>query len=329
MTDELRGRVGREMDSWRGQTRLCAVLSHLDVATSTWYRQPKASRGVRGRPREPLDPAHVEAIRTLCRRYPFWGYRRIAVVARRDIGAVFSDRLTYRIMRHLGLLRKRAPRQAELHQTRHLFDLLPTRPDELWQTDITYVHLPQGGWWYIVTVIDYYSRYLLACHLTARQNTESVTRALDLARAEAERLHGPLLREPTLVTDNGSCFMSRRFQQHVHDRFSHVRIRYRTPQQLGLLERFHGTLKQEEVYWRQYSSPGHARQCLGEFRERYNRVRPHWALRPSENTDPVTPADVYEHGVDTVIPRWQGWAREARRKLEEANRAVRHEKEAA
>ena len=144
--------------------------------------------------------------------------------------------------------------------------------------------------------------------------------ALDRARAEAERLHGPPDREPTLVPDNGSCFLARKFQKCLEGRFSHVRIQYRTPQQLGLLERFHATLKKEEVYWRLYEGPNHARQCLDPFRERYNRVRPHWALRPDERVDPLTPADVYEDGLAVIIPQWQGWARAALSKLEEADR---------
>ncbi len=318
VTQELRDRVRREIEAWNGKLRLTRLLTHLGVSTSTWYRLPKGGSEPRGRPRDPLDPVRVEAVRDLCRRYPFWGYKRIAVVARRDVGPGYSDRLTYRIMRELNLLQKRAPRRAELHQTRHLFELLPSRPNDLWQMDVTYLHLPQGHWWYAVTVIDYYSRYLLACHLTPFQNAGSVAVALDLARAEAERFHGPLDREPTLVTDNGSCFLARKFQKHIEERFSHVRIQYRTPQQLGLLERFHSTLKKEEVYWRMYDGPNHARQCLEEFRDRYNRVRPHWALRPSEKEDPLTPADVYEDGLAVVIPKWQKWARAAKKKLEEA-----------
>lgn len=313
------------MDNWNGRLRVTSLLKHLGVSVSTWYRRPAEDPGRRGRPREPLDPERTETIQALCKRFPFWGYKRIAVVARRDVGGGFSDRLTYRIMRELGLLQKRAPRRAELHQTRHLFELLPTGPNELWQMDVTYVHLPQGRWWYVVTVIDYYSRYLLACHLTPFQNALSVGHALDLARAEAERLHGPLEREPTLVTDNGSCFLAHKFQKRLEGRFSHVRIQYRTPQQLGLLERFHATLKKEEVYWRLYDGPKHARQCLDEFRQRYNRIRPHWALRPSEREDPLTPADVFEDGLAVVIPKWQGWARAALSKLEEADR----EREAA
>ena len=75
-----------------------------------------------------------------------------------------------------------------------------------------------------------------------------------------------------------------------------MRIGYRTPTQLGLLERFHQTLKTEEVYWKLYASPGEARESLEVFRRRYNEVRPHWALVPPEGGDPVTPANVYVHG---------------------------------
>jgi transposase InsO family protein len=118
------------------------------------------------------------------------------------------------------------------------------------------------------------------------------------------------------VTDNGSSFIARRFVAFVHDQYSHVRIQYRTPQQLGLLERFHGTLKTEEVYWRMYDHPQHARECLAEFRVRYNELRPHWALVPAEGGDVLTPADVYVLGRTIQIPRWQTWARAAQAKLD-------------
>jgi putative transposase len=86
---------------------------------------------------------------------------------------------------------------------------------------VTYLHIPGHGWWYAVTVIDYYSRYLLACHFTA---SGDVAAALDEARAEAERWHGPLVKTPFLVTDNGPSFIARRFQGHIKGRFAHVRI---------------------------------------------------------------------------------------------------------
>lgn len=140
------------------------------------------------------------------------------------------------------------------------------------------------------TVIDYYSRYLLACRLTNSYSAIEVSHALAEARQEAERLHGPLSKPPFLVTDNGPSFLARRFGDFIKGSYQHVRIRYRTPQQLGLLERFHQTLKTEEVYWRIYTDPMHARSCLADFRARYNYFRPHWALRPEEGGDPLVSA---------------------------------------
>ena len=81
-------------------------------------------------------------------------------------------------------------------------------------------------------------------------------------------------------------------------------------------------MKEEEIYWRLYDDPAHARVCLAEFRERYNTRRPHWALVPAEGGDPLVPEEVYAKGRATQIPRWQGWARRAKatldRMLEEA-----------
>lgn len=247
---------------------------------------------------------------------PWYGYKRIAVMCRRA-GQAVKDRQAYRVMKDHGLLQKPKTRKAEVYQAAKLFELLPQGPNELWQTDVTYIHIPGYGWWYAVTVIDYYSRYLLACHLTPSYSAAETTYALKLAIEEAERIVGPLTKRPFLVTDNGSSFIARRFTAFVKDQFRHVRIQYRTPQQLGLLERFHGTLKTEEVYWRMYDHPQHARECLAEFRERYNTRRPHWALVPEEGGDPLVPAEVYTGGRTIQIPRWQGWARAAKAKLEE------------
>jgi transposase InsO family protein len=139
---------------------------------------------------------------------------------------------------------------------------------------------------------------------------------LDSARSEAARLCPKLSKLPFLVTDNGPSFVARRFNNHLKDCFRHVRIQYRTPTQLGLLERFHKTLKEEEVYWRLYDHPGHCRECLAEFRDRYNNRRPHWALIPKEGGDPLTPHEVYAEGRRTQLPRWQSWAKAAREKLD-------------
>jgi putative transposase len=296
--------------------RLSRVLKALGIARSVWYAKQAEDPKKPGRKPKAVPEALAEAIRALAREYPWWGYKRIAVIARRQ-GLAVSNKLVYRVFKAAGLLQKPRLRQAALYQAARLFELLPAGPNELWQADVTYLHIPGHRWWYAVTVIDYYSRYLLACHFTPSYRAQDVTAALDAARAEAERWHGPLGKNPFLVTDNGSSFLARHFRAHIDGQYSHVRIQYRTPTQLGLLERFHTTLKTEEVYWKLYRSPGEARASLEVFRRRYNDVRPHWALIPTEGGDPVTPADVYLHGQAVQLPKWQGWAKAARKKLED------------
>ena len=105
--------------------------------------------------------------------YPWWGYKRLAVVMRRA-GVGVSNRFVYRVLREAGLLQRPKPRSAELYQAAKLFELLPQKVNDLWQADVTYIHIPGFGWWYAVTVIDYFSRYLLAIHLAENNNAAAL-----------------------------------------------------------------------------------------------------------------------------------------------------------
>ena len=247
-------------DELAGEPKLrrTRLLEALGIASSSWYRQPVAADQRRrpGPAPQPLAETVCQAVLTMAEANPWYGYKRIAVMCRRA-GQAVQDRQAYVIMRAAELLQKPRPREPELYQAAKLFELLPQKPNDLWQMDVTYIHIPGHGWWYAVTVIDYYSRYLLACHLTNSYSAAEVSVALVQARTEAEQLHGPLAKPPFLVTDNGPSFLARRFVSFVSGHYQHVCIAYRTPQQLGLLERFHQTLKTEEVYWRLYDNPQH------------------------------------------------------------------------
>ena len=297
--------------------RVTQVLKYLEISPSSWYRRCRCSseRARPGPKPKPIADAVVKWVVEMATNNPWYGYKKIAVLCRRAQQPV-KNREAYRVMKLHGLLRKRQPRKAEIHQTAKLFELLPCGPNQLWQMDVTYVHIAGYGWWYAVTVIDYFSRYSLAVHLVSSYCASEILSALQYAREEAERLHGPLTQVPVLVTDNGPSFIARRFRSGTQEQYQHVRIQYRTPTQLGLLERFHQTLKDEEVYWQLYEDPTHARRCLEVFKERYNNQRPHWALVPPEGGDPVTPLDVYVKGVAVGIPKWQSWAKAAKAKLD-------------
>ena len=263
-------------------------------------------------------------ILTVARAFPWYGYKKIALICHR-LEEPIPRRKVYRVMKEAGLLHRLQKRIDERawQEVARLYQLLPKRPNELWQTDVTYLPIPGYGWWYAVTVIDYYSRYLLALHFTHSYSAMEGSKALRLAVTEAEGLHGPLRHPVFLVTDNGPSFIAQRFRDTLNGLqiagtgvsvFSQVRIGYRMPTQLGLLERFHGTLKQEEVYWNSYDDPRDARQKLELFHERYNQARPHWGLVAADPTTApariLTPHEVYvpRHVVNPPSwSRWVGW----------------------
>ena len=316
MTEAKRQEMKEEIGTLSA-ARWTNVLGYLGIASSTWYRVRPEGYAPRkpGRSPQLINPQVEQWVVDRATKNPWYGYKRIAVMCRRS-GQPVKNRQAYLVMKVHGLLHKRRPRKAELYQAAKLFELLPSGPNELWQMDVTYVHIPGFGWWYVVSVIDYYSRYCLALHLTASYSAIEVTTALAMARAEAERIGGSLQKMPFLVTDNGSSFIAKRFCDFIRRDYAHVRIQYRTPTQLGLLERFHRTFKEEEIYWRMYANPSDARTCIEEFRTRYNTIRPHWALVPPDGGDPLTPQEVYEYGLAVGIPKWQEWAKAARAKLD-------------
>ncbi len=147
--------------------------------------------------------------------------KRIAVMCRRA-GQAVKNRGAYIVMRDDRMVQKPRERAAELYQSARFFELLPQQPSDLWQMDVAYVHIPGYGGWYGVTVIDYYSRYLLASYLTFSYSATQVMYALKLACEEAEQIVGLLAKRPFLVTDNGPSFIARRFADFVRELQSHV-----------------------------------------------------------------------------------------------------------
>jgi hypothetical protein len=134
------------------QTR---VLRLVGIAPSSWHRVPRAGQRKRpGPPRRPIADAVITAVVAMATANPWYGYKRIAVMCRRA-GSIVKDREAYVVMKDHGLLQKRKTRRAEVYQAAKLFELLPQGSNDLWQMDVTYIHIPGYGWWYAVTVIDY------------------------------------------------------------------------------------------------------------------------------------------------------------------------------
>jgi transposase InsO family protein len=204
-----------------GQVRLTKVLEAIG-GRATWYRREAACR----RPATPQKPparhgpqareissweGHV--VETTAQAFPWYGYKKIALICAR-LDEPVAVRKVYRIMKAAGLLHrlKKRTEQRIRQEVARLYQLLPKKPNELWQTDVTYILVPGYGWWYAITVIDYYSRYLLALHFTHSYSALEASRALRSAVEEAQGLHGPLSQPVFLVTDNGPSFIAHRFR---------------------------------------------------------------------------------------------------------------------
>ncbi|MXP36476.1 IS3 family transposase [Erythrobacter citreus] len=192
------------------------------------------------------------------------------------------------------------------------------RPNEMWQTDFTYFKIIGWGWVYLSTVLDDYSRYIIAWKLCTTMRAEEVTDTLDMALAASGCDHANVLHRPRLLSDNGPSYIAGELAEYIEaNRMSHVRGAPFHPQTQGKIERWHQTLK-NRVLLENYFLPGDLEQQIEAFVEHYNHQRYH------ESLDNVTPADAYFGRAPAIIKRRE---RIKRKTLE--HRRLQHRKLAA
>ena len=162
-----------------------------------------------------------------------------------------------------------------------------TAPNQLWQTDFTYLKVVGWGWYYLSTVLDDFSRYIVAWKLCTTMQASDVTATLDLALAAAGLDHVQVAHRPRLLTDNGSSLRrgrsGRLARQQRHDPYPRCPGH---PQTQGKIERWHQTLK-NRILLENYYLPGELEVRVAAFVEHYNHLRSH------ESLGNLTPADVY------------------------------------
>ena len=130
-----------------------------------------------------------------------------------------------------------------------------TAPNQLWQTDFTYLKVIGWGWFYLSSVLDDFSRYIVAWKLCTGMRAEDVTATLDLAlRASGLDQARPADR-PRLLSDNGSSYIAGDLARWLEDhKIKHVRGAPYHPMTQGKIERWHQTLKNAS-YWKTTSCP--------------------------------------------------------------------------
>jgi putative transposase len=162
-----------------------------------------------------------------------------------------------------------------------------TAPNQLWQTDFTYLKVIGWGWFYLSTVLDDFSRYILGWKLCASMKAEDVTATLDLALlASGLDQAGPADR-PRLLSDNGSSHIAGDLAKWLGDRnIKHLRGAPYHPMTQGKIERWRQTLK-NRILLENYYLPGDLEAQIKTFVADYNHCRCH------ESIDNLTPANVY------------------------------------
>jgi transposase InsO family protein len=162
-----------------------------------------------------------------------------------------------------------------------------TAPNQLWQTDFTYLKVIGWGWFYLSTILDDYSRYIIAWKLCTTMKAEDVTDTLQLALQASGCDQARVSHKPRLLSDNGSSYISGDLAEWLDKQsMKHVRGAPYHPQTQGKIERWHQTLK-NRILLENYYLPGALEAQIDAFVDYYNHRRYH------ESINNLTPADVY------------------------------------
>ncbi|WBQ12929.1 IS3 family transposase [Hyphomonadaceae bacterium BL14] len=198
------------------------------------------------------------------------------------------------------------------------FHTKTTRPNEMWQTDFTYFKIIGWGWMYLSTVLDDFSRYIIAWKLCTNMRAEDVTDTLDLALAASGCDQVNVHHKPRLLSDNGPCYIAGELAEYIEaQRMSHVRGAPFHPQTQGKIERWHQTMK-NRILLENYFLPGDLETQIEAFVEHYNHQRYH------ESLNNVTPADAYFGRAPAIIKE-----RERIKRQTIEHRRLQHRKHAA
>ena len=210
----------------------------------------------------------------------------------REIAVTFTDRersyvseaSVYRLLKARGLITSPA---FIVMKAADEFKDKTTAINQLWQTDFTYLKVAGWGWYYLSTVLDDFSRYIVAWKLCTTMAASDVTETLDLALQRAGLSKLDLKQRPRLLSDNGPSYVAKDLADWLEGQgMSHTRGAPYHPQTQGKIERWHLSLK-SRILLEHYYLPGDLERAVATFVDHYNHRRYH------ESLDNLTPADVY------------------------------------
>ena len=210
--------------------------------------------------------------------------RELAVQFTDTKGYFVSEATVYRLLKAHDLITSPA---FIVMKAANEFQDKTTAPNQMWQTDFTYFKITGWGWYYLSTILDDFSRYVIAWKLCTTMKSEDVTDTLEMALTASGCDQAHVQHKPRLLSDNGSSYISEELAEWLDkQRMSHVRGAPYHPQTQGKIERWHQTLK-NRILLENYYLPGDLETQIAAFINHYNHRRYHESLKN------LTPADVY------------------------------------
>jgi len=286
------------------------TLGVLGLARSCYYRwrrELSVGRVEDRRGRAPsvnrVLPEEEQVVVGYALAHPQEGYRRLAwMMVDEDVVYLYPSSV-YRILdRHDLLYRWKRSLSVGTKPAK------PERPDQRWHTDLLYLWVT-NRWYFLVTVMDAYSRYIVHWRLLLSMQAEQV---VDVVEEALEKTPGA---NPQIVSDNGSQYTGKEFRGLLkRHTLAQIRTRRQHPESNGLIERYHRSFRQEGMGENTPSDYYQACDVIGGWVDYYNNRRLHSALKY------LKPVDYYRGEPDRLIEERQEKLRRAAEKRQRINR---------
>ena len=278
------------------------ALAQLGFPKSTYYHwlrkqaegRLQDKKGGSAIPWNKLRPEEEERILFLARASPELSPRQLALGIIDTEGLYVSESTVFRILKRDGLIK---PAEIVGFKAGKEYHRKTQKPNELWATDCAHLKVVDWGWYYLVTVMDDYSRFILAWELKSDMASGSLIDVVQQAVDLTDMTDVPVDDRTVLLSDNGPGYVSRQFGEYLRlVGVRHITAAPYHPQTNGKIERYHRTIK-GEINLVPHEMPGELEKAIKAFIEYYN----YWCYH--EGLGNVTPYDVYTGRYLKVIQR--------------------------